>query len=165
MLDRLHAEPLWPPDGTAVLAELLRQPAWMRDALCREHPQLPWFPTVGQDPRPAQDVCAICLVRVECLDEALAQPGVAGVWGGTTAIGRRRLRRDPDAPVLRRQRHDTRRLVLELLATQGPCAPDFVARQLRIGQVAVRRMLYRLAAAHEVIRYAGGTFGTSTGAA
>jgi len=36
-----------------------------------------------------------CLVRAECL--AAAGPDVAGIWGGTSATERRRLRTGPAA--------------------------------------------------------------------
>lgn len=43
--------------------------------------------------RPAKAVCAECLVREEYLSFALADPHLEGIWGGTTARERGRLRR------------------------------------------------------------------------
>jgi WhiB family redox-sensing transcriptional regulator len=36
-------------------------------------------------------VCADCVVRVACLDHALASREKAGVWGGATEKDRRRI--------------------------------------------------------------------------
>jgi WhiB family redox-sensing transcriptional regulator len=41
----------------------------------------------------AKAVCARCAVRPDCLRYALGQPGLQGVWGGTTDTERRGLRR------------------------------------------------------------------------
>jgi WhiB family transcriptional regulator, redox-sensing transcriptional regulator len=41
----------------------------------------------------AKEICAGCAVRSECLEFALGQDQVYGIWGGTTAEDRRRERR------------------------------------------------------------------------
>lgn len=38
-------------------------------------------------------LCCSCPVREECLHEALANPELVGMWGGTTADERRKMRR------------------------------------------------------------------------
>jgi WhiB family redox-sensing transcriptional regulator len=38
-------------------------------------------------------ICEDCPVRQECLQTALADPNLYGVWGGTTHAERRRLHR------------------------------------------------------------------------
>jgi hypothetical protein len=53
------------------LLALLERPAWMRDAACREHPEVSFYPDLGQSPEPARAVCAGCLVRDEWLTHAL----------------------------------------------------------------------------------------------
>lgn len=84
-------------DPLPSLVELLRQPAWMRDAACKEHPELPWVPDRGQDCAliPAmRAVCAACLVREECLQFACSWDAPAqGVWGETVATERAAIRR------------------------------------------------------------------------
>jgi len=70
-----------------------RQP-WWADALCREHPELAWFPGRGEPNAPAKAVCARCLVRDECLADALAHD-LEGVRGGTSTAERRRLTASP----------------------------------------------------------------------
>ncbi len=71
-----------------------RAPEWQRDAaLCREHPELDWFPA-GRTPIDAQRaVCAACLVRDECLAYGLDEP--FGVWGGLGPAERRQPGKRP----------------------------------------------------------------------
>jgi len=45
----------------------------------------------------AKSVCAGCVVRAECLTYALETEQPFGVWGGLTAIERRRLRNTGEA--------------------------------------------------------------------
>jgi hypothetical protein len=54
----------WATDGATVdrFLDLIEPPAWHADAACAEHPELPWFPKVGQPTGPAKAVCARCLV-------------------------------------------------------------------------------------------------------
>lgn len=79
------------------LLELARaqQEPWRRDALCAEYERDLFFPGRGADNTAAKAICARCLVRVECLDYALTDPDafLAGIWGGTNAQERRKLRR------------------------------------------------------------------------
>ena len=72
---------------------------WMDRALCREvDPEL-FFPhgkgsvtrTMAAE---ARGVCFDCPVRHECLEYALADPHIEGVWGGTTDQQRREMRRE-----------------------------------------------------------------------
>jgi WhiB family redox-sensing transcriptional regulator len=81
--------------ATVDLLEIQPRPEWHADALCREHPEISWFPEHGESTTPARAVCARCLVREECLEYALDDPGALrwGVWGGTTERERRALRR------------------------------------------------------------------------
>jgi len=70
-------------------------PTWHADASCKEHPEADYFPDrkdrTGTEE--ALAVCGSCLVRSECLAEAMADPDLVGVWGGTTEDQRRGLRR------------------------------------------------------------------------
>jgi Transcription factor WhiB len=62
------------------LAALLEPPSWHRDALCREFPELSWFPGRADDVRPAKAVCGRCLVAPECRSWALQQgPDLQGI--------------------------------------------------------------------------------------
>lgn len=75
-------------------------PAWHDDAACR--PEL-WVGRVRPDFLPgrgasgavaaARAVCDHCPVVEECLAEALANPWMVGVWGGTSDRQRVMIRR------------------------------------------------------------------------
>ena len=69
------------------------RPAWQRDALCLEHPEVEFFIERGDSCAPAKAVCARCLVRTECLEYALANSIQHGVWGGLSGRERRGIRR------------------------------------------------------------------------
>lgn len=81
-------------DTAVSLDDLAGRPPWHADALCREYPEVDFFP-VGASPRreaPAKAVCARCLVRAECALDAMSDPGRVGIWGGTSRGERTRLR-------------------------------------------------------------------------
>lgn len=60
---------------------------------CTREPDA-FFPEKGRSPQKAKELCGRCPVRRGCLDEALAYgSSLIGVWGGTTDMDRRRLRR------------------------------------------------------------------------
>jgi WhiB family transcriptional regulator, redox-sensing transcriptional regulator len=84
------------PDVT----DLLEPPAWHASAQCRKVPTLNWFPERGEDVRPLKAVCETCPVRLPCLDAGMAEQ--EGIWGGTSGIQRKRLRRS-SAPADRRE--------------------------------------------------------------
>jgi hypothetical protein len=67
------------------------RPAWMDRAECRSYPAEWWF-EVKSTRRRAIRVCGQCPVRAECLAHALDNGELGGVWGGTTAGKRQRLR-------------------------------------------------------------------------
>ncbi|MDP1806653.1 MAG: WhiB family transcriptional regulator [Acidimicrobiales bacterium] len=70
-------------------------PAWMRDGLCREHPEIVFVfeetshVSSRRKAEAAAAVCRRCLVREECLAYALEDRSLVGVWGGTTMAERR----------------------------------------------------------------------------
>ena len=65
------------------MAHIVR-PAWHSDALCKEHPEVDFFPGKGCDTTPARTICRQCMVTAECCAHALAEPERFGVWGGTS---------------------------------------------------------------------------------
>jgi hypothetical protein len=77
----------------ADLAAYVKQPSWMRDALCREpeYQQLPWVPTQGEDTTVTRAVCGRCAVCDECRAAGIEADEV-GIWGGLTGRDRKRLR-------------------------------------------------------------------------
>ncbi len=73
-----------------------RRHAWQTDAACVEYPPEWWFPEQYDHGNlaEARAVCARCLVRRECLADALAQTRTPpGLWGGLSERQRRVLRR------------------------------------------------------------------------
>jgi len=90
------AEPPWSASGALVdllAAVAASRPSWHADALCRERGDVSFFPGRDESPLPAKAVCGECLVLAECTAWALDQDGgLAGIWGGTTAPQRRRMR-------------------------------------------------------------------------
>jgi WhiB family redox-sensing transcriptional regulator len=66
---------------------------WMDRANCLGcDPEL-FYPERGESISQARAVCAGCVVRVECLDFALAIGEKVGIWGGLSERERRRLRK------------------------------------------------------------------------
>lgn len=79
------------PLSVSEFFDLLR-PAWMRSALCARRGQALFFVGRGGSTRPAMTLCAACVVREQCLEYALDNPELQGVWGGTSEQERRALR-------------------------------------------------------------------------
>lgn len=69
------------------------RPAWMHRAACRGHDPAPFFATTPTSRQAAIDICATCPVRAQCLDYALDDPALTGVWGSTDDTQRRAMRR------------------------------------------------------------------------
>src|ERR1700721_3028938 len=62
---------------------------WWRSAACQEADPELFFPVASRGPAAgeiarAKAVCAVCRVRRQCLQYALATHQMHGVWGGTT---------------------------------------------------------------------------------
>jgi len=74
------------------LEQLLNPPAWHRDAACKEHPTIDFFPASGHSGADAIAVCQTCLVRAECAE---AGKGEKGIWGGMSERERNRPRTTP----------------------------------------------------------------------
>lgn len=84
-----------PTAGAELLAQLIARPAWQADALCREYPEVSFYPRKGESTGPAKAICARCSVQDECRRYALEHEtlnGGHGIWAGTSALDRRRLR-------------------------------------------------------------------------
>lgn len=77
------------PEGPALLA----RPAWQRQAACRSAGVDAFFRTPGGSSAEAGAMCARCPVRAECLEYALEDPSIVGVWGGTSVNERTAMRR------------------------------------------------------------------------
>lgn len=76
------------------LEDLIRRPSWQREGACRGESISTFVPSLGGGGfARARELCLSCAVRQECLDFALADEDVIGMWGGTTAPERRKMRR------------------------------------------------------------------------
>lgn len=66
---------------------------WIDDGLCAQigDDEL-WFPAKGGTSRPAKAVCRRCPVREACLEHALDDPSLVGIWGGTSDRERQKIR-------------------------------------------------------------------------
>jgi WhiB family redox-sensing transcriptional regulator len=82
-----------PPPGARGLDTLRRffelleaeRPAWQRDALCQEYPDVTFFPERGEPTEPAKAVCARCACQEECRAWAVTIDAPAGIWAGESA--------------------------------------------------------------------------------
>jgi len=72
--------------------DLVARPAWHQRAACRG--QTPAFFVKGTPPTRTRQICAGCPVQVACLQYALADPELVGLWGGTTERERAEMRRE-----------------------------------------------------------------------
>jgi len=75
------------------LNDLLRRPAWQARAACRGMDTNMFFPNNGMKPVAARAVCDRCPVSKECLEFAVSDWTVEGVWAGTSPRQRQLLRR------------------------------------------------------------------------
>lgn len=66
--------------------------AWQDQGNCLGSDPDKFFPIQGQSNEPAKAICALCDVRVECLDYALVEHE-PGIYGGTSERERRFIRR------------------------------------------------------------------------
>ncbi len=67
--------------------------AWQSQANCMGvDPEL-FFPERGSSTREAKEVCRGCVVRVDCLEFAIANGEKFGIWGGMSERERRKVRR------------------------------------------------------------------------
>lgn len=67
--------------------------SWQDQANCLGVDPDLFFPERGASTREAKEVCRGCVVRMECLEFALANSEKFGIWGGMSERERRRIRR------------------------------------------------------------------------
>lgn len=68
-------------------------PIWDPAALCNQTDPEAFYPDKGDSPKDAKRVCNNCEISPKCLAWALLTNQQFGVWGGLTAIQRRKLKR------------------------------------------------------------------------
>ena len=69
-----------------------RNDDWRMYANCATTDPDLFFPKEGDSPKPAISVCQSCTVRIQCLQDALAEPQQKGVRAGMTARDRHLLK-------------------------------------------------------------------------
>ncbi len=69
--------------------------SWLADSACRKYPTDWWFSAGHEDMKRGKHICATCPVRVECLEHAVARPGLLGMWAETTPGERAAMRARP----------------------------------------------------------------------
>jgi WhiB family redox-sensing transcriptional regulator len=69
------------------------RPAWMERGACAGSGCRLFLSEIERDVQRAKFVCNRCQVREACLDYAVGDPSLLGVWGATTAGERRAMRR------------------------------------------------------------------------
>lgn len=67
---------------------------WKQRAACRGVSPSLFFSDYGGDSRQAQEICAKCPVRHQCLAYSVAHNEEFGVWGGMGEKARRKLHRN-----------------------------------------------------------------------
>jgi WhiB family redox-sensing transcriptional regulator len=73
-------------------------PDFVFDALCAQTDSEVFFPEAGSRGKAvAVKVCRSCPAEVDCRKWAVAQPDLLGIWGGTSAHDRKKLRGDKAA--------------------------------------------------------------------
>ena len=72
----------------------MKKGAWTNQAACRGTDTEIFYPVTSDEEAEALSICATCPVRAQCLDDALRNREIYGIWGGTTPEQRRRIRRE-----------------------------------------------------------------------
>lgn len=98
---------------------------WRDNALCAQTDPEAFYPEKGGSTREAKRICTMCSVRMDCLEEALANDERFGIWGGLSERERRRLHRNLSHGLSRVER---RRVLFDLFA--DPPGPGWGQRQL-----------------------------------
>jgi WhiB family transcriptional regulator, redox-sensing transcriptional regulator len=79
-------------EDLTTIDDLFGRPDWQRYGACRGEDIESFIPNRGGTFSTARDLCRECSVRLECLDFAMADDEIVGMWGGTTERERREMR-------------------------------------------------------------------------
>lgn len=113
---------------------------WRDDAACREvDPEL-FFPTATDSSRAtkAKSICDVCRVATQCLEYAVANPELEGVWGGTSFRERQAIRRGSFTQGDRHSRPEHLRRWARQEHARGRAATD-IASQLGVSDRTIWR--------------------------
>lgn len=64
---------------------------WRQRGACNGLDPAVFYPDSEENAEEAKAICALCPVRLSCLEHALTMRERDGVWGGTTEKERRRI--------------------------------------------------------------------------
>lgn len=76
---------------------LIKPEPWTADALCAQTDAEAFFPDKGGTTKPAKTICAACDVQAHCLEFAMRNKELFGIYGGLTVRERRKLARTRSA--------------------------------------------------------------------
>jgi WhiB family transcriptional regulator, redox-sensing transcriptional regulator len=110
---------------------------WRELAACRGIDLEVFFPGRGESAGAARRVCAACPVRQPCLDYAITNRIVHGIWGGLTERERRALR----SRWVRASRRERDRAVLA--AESAGYTAAAIGRSFGLSRTSVGRVLSR----------------------
>jgi WhiB family redox-sensing transcriptional regulator len=80
-------------DPLSAIDEITHRPLWHALAACRGKGPDIFFPDRGESSAEAKALCKSCPVQRQCLDVALSDASLRGIWGGMSERGRVGLRR------------------------------------------------------------------------
>lgn len=66
---------------------------WHQEAACRGQGPAEFVRGPKYDYGSVRELCETCPVRMQCLEYALSDESITGLWGGTTDAERRLIRR------------------------------------------------------------------------
>ena len=126
-----------PPRHRSLAAPARFAARWRELAACRGAGLNLFFPERGASAGPARQVCAACPVRQPCLDYAISNRIVHGVWGGLTERERRALQ-SRWVRASRRERDEA----IAAAAAAGYTKAS-IGREFGLARISVNRVLSR----------------------
>ncbi len=108
---------------------------WREEAACRGTRIEVFYPGRGETAGPARQVCARCPVRQQCLEFAVSNRIVYGIWGGLTGPERRALQSD----WLRAARRDRDQAILA--ANAAGLTAEAIGHSFGLSRMTVTRIL------------------------
>jgi hypothetical protein len=124
-----------PPRHRTLAAPARFAALWRERAACRGSDLEVFFPGRGESAGPARQVCAACPVRQPCLDYAITNRIVHGIWGGLTERERRALQ----SGWVRAMRRDRDRAISAAVAAGSTAAA--IGRSFGLSRTSVTRIV------------------------
>jgi WhiB family redox-sensing transcriptional regulator len=120
------------------MLELPPTPGWMALAAC--HGRTGFYPGRGDHEglKLAKKLCHTCVVKAQCLEYALAAGEHYGIWGGTSELERRKIRRRRKA-----EQHDGGVTVAEDLVVVQPSENGYESDDSYVSAARLRQRSHR----------------------